>query len=180
MSTLHFAHNCILSSVLHNHIRLAHNNSHCGRHRVVASSTVLAMSPAVEVVAKRRAQQGCGVGDVGGVGGVGDVGGGDEEPSKLAEEKVGTSSFSQNQQAAREEVGEVDEEEDLPREHWSLPLPGQPGVQLRDGCGEPLLADRGDDGDAQAMLKRTQKKAQEWFQSQASTWFCLQWLQQTS
>ena len=94
MSTLHFAHNCILSSVLHNHIRLAHNNSHCGRQRVVASSTVLAMSPAVEVVAKRRAQQGCGVGDVGGVGGVGDVGGGDEEPSKLAEEKVGTSSFS--------------------------------------------------------------------------------------
>ena len=58
VSTLHFAHNCILSSVLHNHIRLAHKNSHCGRQRVVASSTVLAMSPAVEVVAKRRSQQG--------------------------------------------------------------------------------------------------------------------------
>ena len=35
------------------------------------------------------------------------------------------------------------------------------GVQLHAGCSEPLLADRGDDGDAQVMLKRTWKKAQE-------------------
>ena len=35
--------------------------------------------------------------------------------------------------------GEVD-----PVEHWWLPQPEQPGVQLHAGCGEPLLADRGD------------------------------------
>ena len=32
---------------------------------------------------------------------------------------------------------------DFSVEHWRLlPLPGQPGVQLHAGCGEPLLADR--------------------------------------
>ena len=79
----------------------------------------------------------------------------------MTKEKVGTSSFStvitlqQKQQAAREEVGEVNEGEDLP---------GQPGVQLHANCGEPLLADRGDDGDAQLtrMMKKTQWNAQEW------------------
>ena len=51
---------------------------------------------------------------------------------------------------------------DFSVEHWwLLPLPGQPGVQLHAGCGEPLLADRGDYGDAQVMLKKTQEQAQE-------------------
>ena len=39
---------------------------------------------------------------------------------------------------------------DFSVEHWwLLPLPGQPGVQLHAGCGEPSLAHCGDDGDAQ-------------------------------
>ena len=42
------------------------------------------------------------------------------------------------QKAAREAVGEVDEREVLPLEHWLLPQPEQPGVQLHAGCGEPL------------------------------------------
>ena len=66
-------------------------------------------------------------------------------------------------------------------EHWLLPLPGQPGEQLHASCGEPLLADRVDDGDAQLArkLKRTHWEAQEWFQSQASSSTCLQQLQET-
>ena len=73
------------------------------------------------------------------------------------------------QQAAREAFGEVDEGEGLPVEHWLLPLPGQPGEQLHAGCGEPLLAGRGDDGDAQLarMVKKTPWEVQQWFQSQA-------------
>ena len=83
---------------------------------------------------------------------------------------------------AREVVGEVDEREGLPMhmmEHWLLPLPGQPGEQLHAGCGEPLLADSGDDGDAQLArkLKKTQWEAQEWFKSQASSWSCHRQLQ---
>ena len=72
---------------------------------------------------------------------------------------------------------------DFSVEHWwLLPLPGQPGVQLHAGCGEPLLADRGDDGDAQLarMLKMTRWEAREWLKFQASSWSCLQLLQQTT
>ena len=70
-----------------------------------------------------RREDGVGFGVVGDGEGVGEDGGGDEEPSMLMDEKVGTSPCaSQNQQVAREVVGEVDEEEDL------LPLQGQPGV----------------------------------------------------
>ena len=43
---------------------------------------------------------------------------------------------------------------DFSVEHWwLLPLPGQPGVQLHAGFGEPLLADRGDVDDAHLKLK---------------------------
>ena len=57
---------------------------------------------------------------------------------------------------------------DFSVEHWwLLPLPGQPGVQLHAGCGEPLLADRSDDDDANLMLKMTQLMEQVWLQSQA-------------
>ena len=71
--------------------------------------------------------------------------------------------------------GEVD-----PVEHWWLPQPGQPDVQLHAGCGEPLLVHCGAKGDSQLrkilMLKL---EAQGWLQSQASPWSCHQQLQQT-
>ena len=84
-------------------------------------------------------------------------------------------------QAAREAFGEVDEGEGLSVEHWLLPLPGQPGEQVHAGCGETLLADHGDDGDAQLArkLKKTRWEAQGWLQFQASSWSCLQQLKQT-
>ena len=47
------------------------------------------------------------------------------------------------------EEGEEGEGVDDPAKLWLLPQPGQPGVQLHAGCGEPLLAHCGDDGDAQ-------------------------------
>ena len=45
---------------------------------------------------------------------------------------------------------------------WLLPLPGQPGVQLHAGCGEPLLADRGDVDAAHLKLELTQLEEQGW------------------
>ena len=53
---------------------------------------------------------------------------------------------------------------------WPLPQPGQPGVQVHAGCDGSLLADRGDDGDAQLarMLKVTRWEAQERLQFQDS------------
>ena len=69
---------------------------------------------------------------------------------------------------------------DFSVEHWwLLPLPGQPGVQLHAGCGEPLLADRGDVDAAHLKLELTQLEEQGWLQSQASPWFCHQQLRQT-
>ena len=61
---------------------------------------------------------------------------------------------SRIQEVVKEE-GEEGEGVDDPAKLWLLPQPGQPGVQLHAGCGEPLLAHCGDDGDAQLarMLK---------------------------
>ena len=93
-----------------------------------------------------RREDGVGVGVVGDGEGVGEDGGGDEEPSMLMDEKVGTSSFSTEitlrvpASAGGEGSNlrrEVDEREVLPLEHWLLPQPEQPGVQLHAGCGEP-------------------------------------------
>ena len=65
------------------------------------------------------------------MGGGGGAGVGEEQPSRLREEKVGISpltspDLSQKKKAVREEGGEGDKEEDS-------------GVQLPAGCGEPLL-----------------------------------------
>ena len=62
-----------------------------------------------------------------------------------------------------EEEGEEGEGVDDPAKLWMLPQPGQSGAQLHAGCGEPLLAHCGDDGDAQLarMLKKTRWKALE-------------------
>ena len=49
----------------------------------------------------------------------------------------------------QEVVKEEGEGVDDPAKLWLLPQPGQPGVQLHAGCGEPSLAHCGDDGDAQ-------------------------------
>ena len=62
----------------------------------------------------------------------------------------------------QEVVKEEGEGVDDPAKLWLLPQPGQPGVQLHAGCGEPLLADRGDDDDAHLMLKLTQLEEQGW------------------
>ena len=52
---------------------------------------------------------------------------------------------------------------DFSVEHWwLLPLPGQPGVQLHAGCGEPLLADRGDVDAAHLKFELTQLEEQGW------------------
>ena len=117
-----------------------------------------------------RRKVGVGVGVEGDSEDVGGDGGGDEEPSKLTEEKVGTSSFStvitlrlQESAGGEGSSWKGGRGEGLPVEHWLLRQPEQPGVQLHAGCGEPLLVDRGDDGDAQLarMLKKTRWKALE-------------------
>ena len=75
---------------------------------------------------------------------------------------------SQKQKAEREAVGEVDGEEDLPVEHWWLPQPGMPGVQLPAGCSGPSLEHHGNDGGEQVSrkLKETLWEGQQWLQSQ--------------
>ena len=90
------------------------------------------------------------------MGGGGGAGVGEEQPSRLREEKVGISpltspDLSQKQKAVREEGGEGDKEEDS-------------GVQLPAGCGEPLLVHLGDVGDVQVTRKllETQLEGQEW------------------
>ena len=95
------------------------------------------------------------------MGGGGGAGVGEEQPSRLREEKVGISpltspDLSQKQKAVREEGGEGDKEEDS-------------GVQLPAGCGEPLLVHLGDVGDVQVTgkLLETQLEGQEWWQRQA-------------
>ena len=95
------------------------------------------------------------------MGGGGGAGVGEEQPSRLREEKVGISpltspDLSQKQKAVREEGGEGDKEEDS-------------GVQLPAGCGEPLLVHLGDVGDVQVTRKllETQLEGQEWWQRQA-------------
>ena len=63
----------------------------------------------------------------------------------------------------QEVVMEEGEGLDFSVEHWwLLPLPGQPGVQLHAGCGEPLLADRGDVDAAHLKLELTQLEEQGW------------------
>ena len=74
--------------------------------------------------------------------GGGGAGVGEEQPSRLREEKVGISGLpltspcvSQKQKAVKEGGGESDEEKD-PAEHWWPPQPGKPGehlVHLGDG-----------------------------------------------
>ena len=66
------------------------------------------------------------------------------------------------QRAATEAVGEVEEKEVLPVKHCLLSQPGQPGVQLHAGCGEPLLANRGNVDNAHLKLKLTQLEEKGW------------------
>ena len=68
---------------------------------------------------------------------------------------------SRIQEVVKEE-GEEGEGVDDPAKLWLLPQPGQPGVQLHAGCGEPLLADRGDVDAAHLKLKLTQLEEQGW------------------
>ena len=85
----------------------------------------------------------------------------------LMDEKVGTSSFSTviTLRLPESAGGEGSSwrggrGEGLPVEHWLLPQPEQPGVQLHAGCGEPLLAGRGDVDAAHLKLKLTQLEEQ--------------------
>ena len=101
-----------------------------------------------------RHEDGVGVGVVGDGEGVGEDGGGDEEPSMLMDEKVGTSSFSTE---------------------ITLRLPesaGGEGSSWRGGRGGGSSASARAawcDGDAQLarMVEKTPWEVQQWFQSQA-------------